>query len=105
MAAVLLCIKRGVIHWLEIYQFIIFYKHKRGLSQRSEMKSNSKRRRTATTTADITLRVTDLPVGILVDAASYTKPSSALFAVSMSAPSTSWQNNNSVHRLSAISEA
>ena len=54
---------------LEIYQFIIFHKHKRGLSSK-EMKSNSKRRRSATATADITLHVTDLPVGILVDAAS-----------------------------------
>ena len=69
---------------LEIYQFIIFHKHKRGLSSKEMMLS--KRRRTATATADITLCVTDLPVGILVDAASYLKPSSALFAVSMSVP-------------------
>lgn len=52
------------------------------------------------------LHITDIPVGILVDVASYlSKPSRALFAVAMSAPSPSWQNTNLVHLPSTISKA
>jgi len=48
---------------------------------------NNKRRRTAAAASD-TLQITDLPVGILVDATSYlARPSRALFAAAMSAPS------------------
>lgn len=64
--------------------------------------SNSKRRKIATAV----LHITDLPVGILEDAASYLcKPSQALFAVAMSAPSTSWCQYNLVHRPSPATKA
>jgi hypothetical protein len=66
------------------------------------MESNSKRRKTATAV----LHITDLPVGILEDVASYLcKPSQALFAVAMSAPSTSWCQYNLVHRPSPATKA
>ena len=52
------------------------------------------------------LHVTDLPIGFLVDVASYLPtPSRALFAVAMSAPSASWQNDKVHRRLSAITKA
>ena len=61
-----------------------------------------KRRKTATAV----LHITDLPVGILEDAASYLcKPSQALFAVAMSAPSTSWCQYKLVHRPSPATKA
>jgi len=47
----------------------------------------NKRRRTISNT----LTITDLPIGFLVDVSSYlSKPSRAIFAVSLSAPSSSW---------------
>jgi len=62
----------------------------------------SKRRRTA---AD-TLHITDLPVGIFVDVSAYlSKPSRAIFATAISAPSSSWKNDNLMHRLSNRSRA
>ena len=68
--------------------------------------SNNSKRMQTTTAADETLHITDLPVGILVDVASYlSKPSRALFATAMSAPSTSWQNDKLVHLPSATSKA
>jgi len=61
----------------------------------------SKRRRT-----DDTLYISDLPIGILVDVSSYlSKFSRAILAVAFTAPSTSWQNNDLMHRLSPISTA
>ena len=69
------------------------------------MASNSgtnKRRRTA---AD-TLHITDLPVGFIADVSSYlAKPSRAILAVAFSAPSTSWKNNDLIHRQTSISKA
>jgi len=62
----------------------------------------NKRRRTA---AD-TLHISDLPIGFIVDVSAYlSKPSRALLAVAFSAPSSSWKNNNLMHRLSPISTA
>ena len=74
----------------------------------AEVIGSNKRQRTATATtaADDSIHITDLPVGFLVDACSYLpKSSGALFAVAMSAPSSSWQDNNLVYRPSAISKA
>ena len=57
-------------------------------------------------TAPDTLNISDLPVGILVDIAAYlANPSKALLAVAFSAPSSSWRNNDLMHRLSPISTA
>jgi len=62
----------------------------------------SKRRRTA----NDTLHITDLPVGILVDVSTYlSKPSRAIFAAAITAPSSSWKNDNLMHRLSDRSRA
>lgn len=62
----------------------------------------SKRKRTAADTPHIT----DLPVGILVDVAAYlSKPSRAIFATAITAPSSSWKNDNLMHRLSNRSRA
>jgi len=62
--------------------------------------STNKRRRTA---AD-TLHIRDLPVGFIADVSSYLpKPSRALLSVAFSAPSSSWKNNNLMHRPSPIS--
>ena len=62
----------------------------------------NKRRRTA---AD-TLHISDLPIGFIVDVSAYlSKPSRAILAVAFSAPSSSWQNHNLMHRLSPISTA
>jgi hypothetical protein len=66
------------------------------------MVSNSKRRKTA----GDSLHINDLPIGFLVDVASYlSRPSFALFAVAMSAPSTSWQNYNLVYQPSTTTKA
>jgi len=63
--------------------------------------SNNKRRRTA---AD-TLHFSNLPVGFIVDIAAYlSKPSRAILAVAFTS-SSSWQNDNLMHRLSPISTA
>ena len=57
-------------------------------------------------TADNMLHISDLPTGFIVDVSAYlTKPSRAILAVAFSAPSTSWQNDNSIHQLSDISTA
>lgn len=62
----------------------------------------NKRRRTDNTVTHIS----DLPVGILVDVSAYlSKPSRAMLAAAFTAPSTSWQNNDSMHRPSPISTA
>ena len=54
--------------------------------------ATNKRRRT--TADDTTLHISDIPVGILVDAASYLcKPSRAIFAAALTAQSSSWQTN------------
>ena len=67
------------------------------------MSMGSKKRRK---TAGDSLHITDLPIGFLVDVASYlSKPSRALFAAAMTAPSTSWCQNYEKHRPSAISKA
>jgi len=64
--------------------------------------TNMRKRRTA---AD-TLHISDLPIGFIADVSAYLpKPSRALLAVSFSAPSTSWQNDDLMHRQSPISEA
>ena len=69
------------------------------------MESNNIHKRT-TAAANETLHMTDLPIGFLVDVASYlSKPSRALFATAMSAPSTSWQNDKLIHLPSATSKA
>ena len=48
------------------------------------------------------LHITDLPVGILVDAAAYiVTPSRALFAAAIGAPSPSWQNDK-VHQQPSV---
>ena len=61
----------------------------------------NKRRRTA---AD-TLCISDLPIGFIADVSAYLpKPSRAILAVALSAPSSSWRNND-MHRLSPISTA
>ena len=69
------------------------------------MASNSgtnKRRRTA---AD-TLHISDLPIGFIVDVSAFlSKPSRAILAVALSAPSSSWQSDNLMHRPSPISAA
>ena len=68
--------------------------------------SANKRRRT--TSDNNTLHISDLPVGILTDAADYlSPPSRAIFAVALSAPSTSWQtiNDNLSNQLSDMSRA
>ena len=64
---------------------------------------NNKRRRTTS----MTTHISDLPVGFLVDVSAYlSKPSRALFAVAMSAPSSSWQKlNHGEGQPSRISEA
>ena len=72
----------------------------------SDSTNTNKRRRAA---AD-TLHISDLPIGLVVeDVLAYlSKPSRAIFAVAMSAPSSSWQsddNNLMHHRLSPISTA
>ena len=62
----------------------------------------NKRRRTDNTVTHIS----DLPVGILVDVSAYlSKPSRAMLAAAFTAPSTSWQNNDSMRRPSSISTA
>ena len=62
----------------------------------------NKRKRTATDT----LNITNLPVGILVNVSAYlSKPSSAIFAAAITAPSSSWKNDNLMHRLSDRSSA
>ena len=64
--------------------------------------STNKRRRTASDT----LHITDLPVGIFVDVSAHSsKPSRAIFAAAITAPSSSWQNDNLMHRLSDRSRA
>lgn len=64
--------------------------------------TNNKRRRTA---AD-TLHISDLPTGFIVDVSAYlTKPSRALLAVALSAPSASWKDDDLIHRQSPISTA
>ena len=63
---------------------------------------NNKRRRTD----DTITHISDLPVGILVDVSTYlSKPSRAMLAVAFTAPTTSWKNNDLMHRLSPISKA
>ena len=55
--------------------------------------ATNKRRRT--TAGDTTLHISDLPVGILVDAASYLcKPSRAILAAALTAQSSSWKTND-----------
>ena len=67
------------------------------------MSMGSKKRRK---TAGDSLHITDLPIGFLVDVVSYlSRPSCALFAVAMSAPSPSWQNYNLVYQPSATTKA
>ena len=62
----------------------------------------SKRKRTN----DTITQISDLPVGILVDVSTYlSKPSRALLSVAFTSPSSSWKNNNLMHRLSSISAA
>jgi len=62
----------------------------------------NKRRRTA---AD-TLHISDLPVGFIADVSVYLdKPSRAILAATLSAPSSSWKNDNLMRRLSPISTA
>ena len=63
--------------------------------------SNNKRRRTAAVT-----HISHLPIGIIVDVSAYLpKPSRAILAVAMSAPSSSWQNNDLMHRPSNMTKA
>ena len=63
--------------------------------------STNKRRRTA---AD-TLHISDLPVGFVVSVAEYLpKPSRAILAATLSAPSSSWRNDL-MHRPSSLSAA
>lgn len=65
--------------------------------------SANKRRRT--TSNNNTLHISDLPVGILTDAADYlSTPSRAIFAVALSAPSTSWQTNNGDNCICQLSD-
>ena len=65
---------------------------------------NNKRQRTASSSAaenTTIIHISHLPVGLLVDVSSYlSKPSKAIFAVAMSAPSSSW--NVSFQRQSSI---
>jgi len=57
-------------------------------------------------TAANTLHISDLPIGFIADVSAYLpKPSRAILAVALSAPSTSWQNDDLIHRLSPISKA
>lgn len=59
-------------------------------------------------TAADTLCISNLPIGFVVDVSAYLpKPSRAILAVSLSAPSSSWQNDNDnlMHHLSPISTA
>ena len=65
--------------------------------------STNKRRRTA---AD-TLNISDLPVGFIVNVSEYLpKPSRAILAVALSAPSSSWKINDDLNQpISTISKA
>jgi len=52
------------------------------------------------------MNITDLPVGVLTNVASFLpNPSRALFAVSLTAPSSSWQNSRGDKQLSEMSQA
>jgi len=65
-------------------------------------KQTNKRRRTD----DTITHISELPVGILVNVSAYlSKPSRAILAVAFTAPSSSWQNNDLMHRPSSISTA
>ena len=56
-------------------------------------------------TAADNLHISDLPIGFIVDVSAYlAKPSRAILAVAFSA-SSSWQNDNLMHRQSPISKA
>ena len=69
------------------------------------MASNSGTNKRRRTIADI-LHISDLPIGFIVNVATYLpKPSRAILAAAFSAPSTSWKNDNLMHRLPAISTA
>jgi len=69
------------------------------------MASNSTNKRRRRTAADI-LHISDLPIGFIADVSAYlTKPSKAILAVAFSAPSSSWRNDNLMHRQSSISKA
>lgn len=71
-----------------------------------EPMSTTNKRRRRRTCAD-GLHVSDLPIGFLVDVSAYlSKPSRALFAVAMTAPSSFWRDDvNSEMRKSATSQA
>ena len=65
----------------------------------SSTQTNKRRR-----TDDTITQISDLPVGILVEVSAYlSKPSKAILAVALAAPSSSWQNknNNSMHSQSS----
>ena len=67
----------------------------------SSTQTNKRRR-----TNDTVTHITDLPIGILVDISEYlAQPSRAILAVAFTSPSSSWKNNNLMHRLSSISAA
>lgn len=66
----------------------------------------AKRNKRMKTTSPFSLHLTDLPDAVLADAATYlSKPSRALFAVAMTAPSASWAKFNCERRPSAASKA
>ena len=66
----------------------------------------AKRNKRMKTTSPFSLHLTDLPDAVLADAATYlSKPSRALFAVAMTAPSASWAKFNCERRPSAASRA
>ena len=52
------------------------------------------------------MNITDLPIGVLTNVASFLpKPSRALFAISLTAPSSSWQDTRKEKQLSETSKA
>ena len=57
-------------------------------------------------TATDTLHISDLPVGFIADVSAYlAKPSRAILAVAFTTHSSSWQNDDLMHRQSPISTA